>query len=55
VAALVGAGIALVGFDLAYWLDWPTGPTDVALAGMALALVTAGRIMRTLVLQPAVK
>jgi len=55
VAALVGAGIALVGFDLAYRLDWPTGPTDVALAGMVLALVTAGRIMRTLVLQPAVK
>ena len=55
IAALVGAGIALVGFDLAYRLDWPTGPTDVALAGMVLALVTAGRIMRTLVLQPAVK
>ena len=55
VAALVGMGIALVGFDLAYWLDWPAGPTDVALAGTVLALVTAGRIMRTLVLQPAVK
>ena len=55
VAALVGAGIALVGFDLAYRLDWPTGPTDVAFAGMVLALVTAGRIMRMLVLQPAVK
>src|SRR5437868_7059854 len=51
VAALVGMGIALVGFDLAYWLDWPTGPTDVAFAGMVLALVTSGQIMRTLVLQ----
>jgi ABC-type Mn2+/Zn2+ transport system permease subunit len=48
VAALVGAGIALVGFDLAYRLDWPTGPTDVAVAGVILAVVTVGQALRSL-------
>jgi ABC-type Mn2+/Zn2+ transport system permease subunit len=48
VAATVGAGIALVGFAAAYRLDWPTGPTDVALAGAVLAVVTAGQSLRTL-------
>jgi len=47
VAALVGMGIALVGFDLAYRLDWPTGPTDVALAGVVLAVVTTGLALRS--------
>jgi ABC-type Mn2+/Zn2+ transport system permease subunit len=55
VAALLGTSIALVGFALAYRLDWPTGPTDVALAGAILAVVTAIQIMRTFVFQPAVK
>jgi len=41
VAAMLGAGIALAGFAAAYRLDWPTGPTDVALAGAVLALVVA--------------
>ena len=48
VAALVGTGIALVGFDLAYRLDWPTGPTDVALAGVILAVVTTGQALKSL-------
>jgi ABC-type Mn2+/Zn2+ transport system permease subunit len=48
VAALLGTGIALVGFDLAYRLDWPTGPTDVALAGVVLAVVTVGQALRSL-------
>jgi len=48
IAALVGAGIALVGFALAYRLDWPTGPTDVALAGVVLAVVTVGQALRSL-------
>src|SRR5438445_1052074 len=48
VAALVGMGIALVGFDLAYQLDWPTGPTDVALAGVVLAVVTTGQALKSL-------
>ena len=48
VAALVGAAIALVGFALAYRLDWPTGPTDVALAGVVLAVVTVGQALRSL-------
>ncbi len=43
VAALLGAGIALVGFAAAYRLDWPTGPTDVALAGVVLALVVSAQ------------
>jgi ABC-type Mn2+/Zn2+ transport system permease subunit len=55
VAALLGAGIALVGFAAAYKLDFPTGPTDVALAGVVLALVTAGQALRTFALRAAVK
>src|SRR5439155_19711231 len=43
VAAVVGAGVALAGFVFAYRLDWPTGPTDVALAGVILALVVAAQ------------
>ena len=46
-AVVLGAGIALVGFALAYKLDWPTGPTDVALAGVVLAVVAAGQALRT--------
>ena len=55
VAALVGAGIALVGFGAAYKLDWPTGPTDVALAGMVLAVVTAVQALRAFIFRPAVE
>ena len=54
-AAMLGAGVALVGFAAAYRLDWPTGPTDVALAGVVLALVTAGQALRSLVFRPAVQ
>ena len=53
VAALVGAGIALIGFAAAYRLDWPTGPTDVALAGVVLAVVTAGQALRAFALRSA--
>jgi ABC-type Mn2+/Zn2+ transport system permease subunit len=55
IAAVVGAGVALIGFAAAYRLDWPTGPTDVALAGVVLALVTAWQAMRTFVFRGAVK
>src|SRR5437867_848710 len=55
VAALVGAGIALVGFAAAYRLDWPTGPTDVALAGVVLAAVMTWRFMRAFVCRTAVQ
>src|SRR5439155_19633042 len=48
VAALVGAGVALIRFAAAYRLDWPTGPADVALAGVVLAVVTAGQAARAL-------
>jgi ABC-type Mn2+/Zn2+ transport system permease subunit len=52
-AVVLGAGIALVGFALAYKLDWPTGPTDVALAGVVLAVVVAGQALRTFVFRSA--
>ena len=55
VAALVGAGIALAGFAAAYRLDWPTGPTDVALAGVVLAVVMTWRSMRAFVFRTAVQ
>src|SRR2546426_468914 len=55
VAALVGAGIALVGFAAAYRLDWPTGPTDVALAGVVLAVVMTWQAMRAFVVRTAVQ
>jgi ABC-type Mn2+/Zn2+ transport system permease subunit len=54
-AAMLGAGVALIGFALAYRLDWPTGPTDVALAGVVLALVTAAQAMRTFAFRAAAK
>ena len=54
-AAVLGAAVALVGFAVAYRLDWPTGPTDVALAGVVLAVVVAAQAMRTFVFRTAVK
>jgi ABC-type Mn2+/Zn2+ transport system permease subunit len=54
-AATVGTGIALVGFAAAYRLDWPTGPTDVALAGAVLAVVTTGQALRSFTFRAAVK
>jgi len=55
VAALVGAGIALAGFAAAYRLDLPTGPTDVALAGVVLAVVMTWQSMRAFVFRTAVQ
>ncbi|TLY23292.1 MAG: metal ABC transporter permease [Nitrospirae bacterium] len=55
VAAVVGAGVALAGFAFAYRLDWPTGPTDVALAGVVLALVAVGQAVRALASRIAVQ
>src|SRR3989442_10478604 len=55
VAALVGAGIALAGFPPAYRLDLPTGPTDVALAGVVLAVVMTWQSMRAFVFRTAVQ
>jgi ABC-type Mn2+/Zn2+ transport system permease subunit len=52
-ASLLGVGIALFGFVAAYKLDWPTGPTDVALAGAILALVVILQGVRRLILRPA--
>src|SRR5205809_675802 len=55
VAALVGAGIALAGFAAAYRLDWPAGPTVVALAGRVLAFVMTWRSMLAFVCRTAVQ
>lgn len=42
-ASLVGGFTALAGFAVAYRLDWPLGPTDVALVCVLLALVVAAQ------------
>ena len=55
VAALVGAGIALAGFAAAYRLDLPTGPSDVAIAGVVLAVVMTWQSMRAFVFRTAVQ
>src|SRR5437867_12362243 len=55
VAAVLGAGIALVGFAAAYRLDWPTGPTDVALAGVVLAVVMTWQSMRAIAFRAVVQ
>ncbi len=55
VAATVGAGIALVGFAAAYRLDLPTGPSDVAIAGVVLAVVMTWQSMRAFVFRTAVQ
>src|SRR5437667_10436750 len=55
VAALVGAGIALVGFAAAYRLDWPTGPSDGALACVVLAVMMTWQSMRAFVFRTAVQ
>jgi ABC-type Mn2+/Zn2+ transport system permease subunit len=55
VASVLGACIALVGFAAAYKLDWPAGPTDVALAGAVLAGVTAWQALRTMKLRAAAR
>ncbi len=55
VASVLGACIALVGFAASYKLDWPAGPTDVALAGVVLAGVTVWQVLRTMRLRAAVR
>jgi ABC-type Mn2+/Zn2+ transport system permease subunit len=55
VASVLGTCIALVGFAAAYKLDWPAGPTDVALAGAVLAGVTAWQALRTMKLRAAAR
>jgi ABC-type Mn2+/Zn2+ transport system permease subunit len=45
-AAVIGGGTALLGFMLARRWDWPTGPTDVTLVCLLLALITAFQAVR---------
>ncbi|MFM1768745.1 MAG: High-affinity zinc uptake system rane protein ZnuB [Verrucomicrobiota bacterium] len=42
-ACLIGSGTAFAGFCLAYRLDVPAGPTDIALLGCLYAAATGGR------------
>ncbi len=42
-AAAIGGATALLGFCLAYRLDYPVGPTDVALLGLIYALAFAAK------------
>src|SRR2546427_7336824 len=53
VAAVVGAGIALVGFAAAYRLDSPTRATRVALGGAVLAFVVSLQALGALVVRAA--
>ena len=46
VASLIGGATALIGFYLSLRWDLPLGPTDVAVACVILALVTAGQTVR---------
>jgi ABC-type Mn2+/Zn2+ transport system permease subunit len=48
IASLTGGGTALIGFYGAQRLDWPTGPTDVALVCMLLGVVAALQAWRTM-------
>ena len=43
VASLVGGFAAFAGFAIAYRLDWPMGPTDVALVCVVLAFVVSAQ------------
>jgi ABC-type Mn2+/Zn2+ transport system permease subunit len=43
VASGVGGAAALAGFCVAYRLDYPVGPTDVALLGVIYAVAFLGR------------
>jgi ABC-type Mn2+/Zn2+ transport system permease subunit len=48
-ASLLGGLAAFAGFAIAYRLDWPLGPTDVALVCVLLALVVAAQtVIRSL-------
>jgi ABC-type Mn2+/Zn2+ transport system permease subunit len=42
-ASLLGGGTALIGFWLAYRLDWPVGPTEVVLRGVLYAAAWTAR------------
>jgi ABC-type Mn2+/Zn2+ transport system permease subunit len=46
IASAIGGGSALGGFYAAQQLDWPTGPTDVALIGLVLAAISGFQIWR---------
>lgn len=45
-SSALGAVTAFAGFYAAYRLDLPLGPSEVAMASLALLLVTAGRALR---------
>lgn len=43
ISALIGGASGVMGFELSYRLDWPLGPTDIAVAFGLLLLSVAGR------------
>ncbi len=49
---ILGAGIALVGFIVSFFMDWPTGATDSLLACIFLGVITLGQWLRRLVSRP---
>lgn len=49
---MLGAGIALIGFIVSFFMDWPTGATDSLLACIFLGVITLGHWLRRLVSRP---
>ena len=43
ISALLGGASGVMGFELSYRLDWPLGPTDIAVAFGLLLISVAGR------------
>jgi zinc transport system permease protein len=46
VSSVIGLATVLAGFAVSYTLDWPTGPTDIALAFALLIVLAAVRKIR---------
>jgi ABC-type Mn2+/Zn2+ transport system permease subunit len=44
-----GVGIALIGFIVSFFMDWPTGATDSLLACLFLGVITLGQWLRRFV------
>lgn len=55
VSSAIGGVAALVGFYVSLRWDLPLGPTDVAVACVVLAILTAGRTLRSAVFRVAVR
>ncbi len=49
---MLGAGVALIGFILSFYMDWPTGATDSLLACLLLGVITLGQWLRRFAFRP---